>query len=319
MTFFSIINKSFPYLSAARKVIFPILSIFSLFLSFSAGMFSLSIDSALTEYINANKYLPKRVNTVDVLPTKEEGEEILGTESKLDIEELKREYKRDNQSLRESTLQYSPSGKYTAFFQHKFVNDVKRISDGDYTYLVVNHAGTEEPIFKSDFRLSSFEWLNDGEVVVYRGCGTECRIAYVVTVATKEYYELPMGVGYTWSSDKRYVGSYHYSGRYGITVSLNESNRDGRAELRIAREPSPDYSSLIGRTEIAWSPDSSKFALIIKKDGEEKLELMVFSLSEDFPLLHRSTLSINSFDSFFWRGSDKIVYTSDGNEKVISI
>lgn len=318
MNSFSIRNNFVSCLRTVRKLILPSLTLFSFSFSLLAVLVVLESVGSVRSYRDAQVFLSQREN-VKVTSLDEKGKrEISGIENEPDINELFREYKRDNQSLKESTLKRSPSGKKTAFFQHKFVTDLTEINDWDYTYLVAIHEGREEPVFKSDFRLSSFEWLDDDQVVVYRNCGTECEIAYVVNIETKNYFDLPMGVGYTWSPDKKFVGSYHYSSRYGISLSARASNKYGRAVFQILREPPPNGSALINKTEIKWSPDSTKFALLIKKEDEEKLELMIFALIRDFSLLSKKTLAGND-SNFYWGDAESVIYEDDGKEEIVSI
>lgn len=260
-----------------------------------------------------------RVSKVETLISgSEKLNKVLGI-SEENLDELIREYKRDNENLKISTIKRSPNGKKSAYFQHKFTRDLKEMSDEDYAYVVVDQGIKVEPVFKSDFRLSDFEWLFDEELAVYRDCGTECTIAYVVNVDTKKYEQLPMGVGYTWSPDKFYVASYRYSGRYGITIASRRGNY-GRSIYEILREPPPTGSALISKTALKWSPDASKFALVIRKNDEEMLELIVFGLENDnFVLLSQHGIDQDSFDEFFWKGTSSIHYYDSGKEKVIKL
>ena len=47
-------------------------------------------------------------------------------------------------------------------------------------------------MFTGNFRLSYFEWLNDGEIAVYQGCGTECMVAYHIDLI-KQTRRLSLG------------------------------------------------------------------------------------------------------------------------------
>lgn len=245
-------------------------------------------------------------------------DKVLGI-SEDDTGELIREYKRDNESLKINTIKRSPSGKNTAYFQHKFAKDLKEMDDEDYAYIVVDQGIKAEPVFKSDFRLTDFEWLFDDELAVYRDCGTECVIAYVVNIDTKKYEQLPLGVGYTWSPDKYYVAAYRYSGRYGVSIG-SRGNKYGRSLYEIIREPPPTGSALIVKTELKWSPDSSKFALVIRKNDEERLEMLVFGLrNNNFTLLSQRDLGQNASDKFFWKGASTVIYYESGEEKMVKL
>lgn len=249
-----------------------------------------------------------------------DGEEgVLGqTTTAADTHSLRLEYERDNESLKESTRQPSPDGKSYAYLQHKFIKDIKEMGDGDYTYVEAYYDWQEQPVFKSDFRVSSFEWVNEEELAVYRDCGTECTIAYIVNIKTKKYRELPMGVGYTWSPNKKYVATYHYSYKYGITV-FERDDTYGRVMFELRREHSPDGSGLIDETKMVWSPDSEKLAVIIEKEGEERLEIIIFNIVDDFSILSRSDLENKKFSNFHWKNEKTVVFEDGGKLKVVSL
>lgn len=99
-------------------------------------------------------------------------------------------YKQENRALKERSLQLSPDGLKVAYFQQKFINSIKEISDPDYALLIVEQQdGQPEVVFKNNFRLSYFEWLNNDEIKVYKGCGSGCLLSYVVNTHTKQYKE----------------------------------------------------------------------------------------------------------------------------------
>lgn len=127
----------------------------------------------------------------------------------------------------------------------------------------------------------AIEWLNDKEFVVYRGCGTECQIAYIFDIEKNYKRKLFYGVGYQWSPDKELVVAYHFSGGYGITVGDKYGN-----VLFEFRRPLPlTYSKLTDETEIMWSDDSKILILIIKKADEEELETIKFDVDNDFKVI----------------------------------
>lgn len=98
-------------------------------------------------------------------------------------------YEKENADLKERSLEYSPSGNKVAYYQHKFVTDIKEIGDPDYKSLILEQNGKKEIIFQGNFRLSTFEWLNNNEIKVYKGCGSSCLLSYVVNVQSKKYKE----------------------------------------------------------------------------------------------------------------------------------
>lgn len=259
-----------------------------------------------------------RVGKVETLISgSEKLDKVLGVNEE-NLDELIREYKRDNESLKESTRQPSPDGKSYAYLQHKFIKDLKEMNDGDYTYVNVYYDWGDQPVFKSDFRVSSFEWVNDEELVVYRGCGTECTAAYIVNIETKKYRELPMGVGYTWSPNKKYVATYHYSYKYGITV-FEKDDIYGRTMFELRREHSTDGSGLIGETKMVWSPDSAKLAVIIEKESEEKLEIIIFNIIDEFSIVFRSDLENKKFSNLHWKNEKTVIFEDGGKLKVVNL
>ncbi len=136
----------------------------------------------------------------------------------------------------------------------------------------------KKEIYRGDYHTSYFEWLNEDEVIVYYGCGTECMVGFVIDADTgQRKAELQYGVGYTWSPNKEYVYAYNYSGNYGLTIGDKKDN----ILLSIAREHGPQIKfGLVSKTMAIWSLDSKRIALIIKKEKEEKMELLVYEKRE---------------------------------------
>lgn len=98
-------------------------------------------------------------------------------------------YDEENIQLKEWSQKSSPNGKKVAYYQNKFVHDIKEIGDPDYTSLIVEKNGNKETIFQGNFHLSHFEWLNNNEIKVYKGCGSNCLLSYVVNIHSKKYRE----------------------------------------------------------------------------------------------------------------------------------
>jgi len=98
-------------------------------------------------------------------------------------------YEEENAQLKEWSQKSSPNGKKVAYYQNKFVTGIKEIGDPDYTSLIVEQNSRKEIVFQGDFHLSHFEWLNDNEIKVYKGCGSSCLLSYVVKVQSKKYIE----------------------------------------------------------------------------------------------------------------------------------
>ena len=103
--------------------------------------------------------------------------------------EALRLYEQRNQRLREFSTRNSPDGKKVAYYQNKFVDDIESIGDPDYASLLVEQNGQTAVVFQDNFRLSSFEWLTNDEIKIYKGCGSGCLLSYVVNVNTKDFQE----------------------------------------------------------------------------------------------------------------------------------
>lgn len=269
-------------------------------------------------YVYRLRNLEERFEEVEGHLELEDKKGVLGLEENLDTDALLREYKRDSENVKESTLKFSPSRKKFAYLTHKFVTNIKEVGDKDYTSLVVNYGDKEETVFQDNFHLSYFEWLSDEEIAVYSGCGTECMIAYLVDLETKTPQEFMLGVGYTWSPNRKYLLAYHYSHKYGISVSDKGGAADGRTVFQLRREHPPSGSGLASKTQAAWSPDSSKLALVIKEESEERLELLIFDMTNNFELIYEKDLENNDFSELGWKDAETVFYEA-GGETIIRL
>lgn len=277
-----------------RRLIFPSLSLLAIALSIATYW---SVKNYITGIENLNELNTSR------------------GKKNIDYDELVRIYEKENQLLRERTLKVSPSGKRSAYFKQRLIIDSEDKWDQDHTSVIIESEDTKETVFQGDERLSFLEWLNDDEIVVYRGCGTECMQAYIVDLKTKIPRDISIGVGYSWSPDKNYVLAYHYSWKYGISVA-NKGDEFGRTIFQVTRDQPPNGSGLTNKTQAIWSPNSAKLALIIRKEKEEKLEVVVFDIISNFkPLLHKD-LASNEFSDFHWEDSKTLSYFVNG--KIIS-
>ena len=245
-----------------------------------------------------------------------ESPSVLGTEKPQSNEEILENYRQRNEDLKERSLEISPNKRKSAYFQNKFTEDSKNIGDSDYVSVIVEQEEKQETVFQEDYHLSSLEWLDDREIVVYRSCGTECMIAYIVDTETKKQQEITMGVGYTWSPNKQYVVAYHYSYKYGISVA-NRGDEYGQTVFQVRREHPPTGSGLTSKTQVAWAPDSTKLAIVIRKDNEEKLELIVIDIKKAFKTYYHQDLANNDISGLAWEGlSTLIVKNEKGYQKI---
>ncbi len=182
--------------------------------------------------------------------------------------------------------------------------------------MLVEQGEEIETIYTGDYRLSYLEWLDERELVVYRSCGTECMAAYIIDIKTKEQQDLFLGAGYLWSPNKEYVAAQHYSYKYGIFIA-KRGNEYGQTVFELRREHPEFGSGLIDQTIIAWSQGSSKVAIILRKQDEEKLELLVYDVQEHFALLHQWDLVGTDVSNLAWSDPDVISWTEDGKSKKI--
>ena len=153
-------------------------------------------------------------------------------------------------------------------------------------------------IYEVDCKLSSWEWLTDEEVVVYWNCGTECMQALIFnTITGEETARFFYGVGYEWSPNKEMVVAYNYSAAYGISVGDKTGN-----ELFGLRRKYHFYSEndLEDKTKALWSPDSQKLALIIRKEMEDEMELLVFSVTEHFKQIFQNDINFSEDEELQW-------------------
>ncbi len=222
-------------------------------------------------------------------------------------------YGRENEELKERSLLFSPDGKKSAYFQHKFITEISEIGDNDYVSLAVEEKEKRQVVFTGNFRLSYFEWLNDGEIAVYQGCGTECMVAYHIDLIKKQTRRLSLGVGYTWSPDLKYVLAYHLALQQGISVG----DKFGKHLFTIRRD-SPNSREFLP-AKASWSPDSSKLALIIHKERSSGLELIVFDVANKFRTTFRSDLAEREFSKLSWRGLRDLTYDSGGERHLITL
>lgn len=189
-------------------------------------------------------------------------------------------------------LEMSPNGQKLGYFLelNSFIDKEKNkkidsIDYDNYTALIIMNtdASEKKEIYKGDYHTSYWEWLDNNEVAVYYNCGSECMIGFVIDVDTgTEEAKLLYGVGHEWSPNKELVVAYHYSGGYGITVGDKYGN-----VLFEFRRPLPSvYSKLAANeTKATWSEDGKTLSLVIKKENEEKLEIIKFDVDNDFKII----------------------------------
>lgn len=198
-------------------------------------------------------------------------------------------------------LKFSPSNKKLGFYYESG----NYLSSGrDIALAIMDIDGKSiKKVYEGSFKTSYWEWLNNEEVVVYYGCGAECMVAYVIDVNSSERKaELQYGVNYKWSPNKELALAYNYSGKYGITVG----DKKGKTIFFIRRNPTAPYD-LIYQTNTEWSPDNGKLALIIKKENQDRLELLVFNARDDFKQIFQADIDFLKDIELSWSNNNKII------------
>jgi len=144
-------------------------------------------------------------------------------------------------------------------------------------------------VYSGSHRASGWEWFSENEVLIPYGCGTECQVLFLIDIVLNKQYQLQYGVGYEWSPNKEMVVAYHYSWKYGITVG----DKYGNKLFTLGREWGSEYNDLESKTRAIWSSDSSKIALYIKKEGKDKMELLIFDIEKNFEQIFQSDVDLN--------------------------
>jgi dipeptidyl aminopeptidase/acylaminoacyl peptidase len=189
-----------------------------------------------------------------------------------------------------SDLKISPDGKKIGYLKHLFSKSIFSPESKEYwenyftlmSYDLQNKK--EEEILKTDYHLFGWEWIFPDEIAICINCGTECQLLKIIDLKTKKETNLNFGVNYEWSPDKKYVLAYNFaSGFYGITIG----DRFGNIVFTLKRKL-PDFPShLVEKTKANWSRDGKKLTLIIKKENEEKLEILVFDVKKNFKIISK--------------------------------
>lgn len=200
-----------------------------------------------------------------------------------------------------SQMQFSPSKKKLGFY-YESGNYSSSARDIGLAVMDIGDKSIKK-IYEGDYKTSYWEWLNNEEVVVYYGCGSECLAAYIVNIDSGERTaELQYGVGYEWSPDKKSVIAYNYADKYGVTVG----DKAGKIIFSLKRSQSAPYD-LIYKTAAEWSPDSGKLALIIKKENQNRRELLVFDAQADYERIFQSDVDDYEDMKLNWKGENTVM------------
>ncbi|MEK7121095.1 MAG: hypothetical protein AAB857_00130 [Patescibacteria group bacterium] len=171
------------------------------------------------------------------------------------------------------------------------------------TILYVEDIKTRKPeeVFHGSFRTSGWEWFSMDEILVSEGCGTECRVESLIDLKSGKKYTLQYGVGYTWSPDKKLVFAYNYSYKAGITVG------DKYGNIKFQFHIGSPESEMANTPLAAWSPDSSKIALVTKIEGREEYELSIFSSRKKFMKILQTNIDYAKEFELKWAPDNKSI------------
>lgn len=158
-----------------------------------------------------------------------------------------------------------------------------------------------QEIYRGDY-MHDWEWITDKEIALYHSCGTACIAVIIIDSKTgEEKSKFCYGTGYVWAPNKKYVLAYTYSGEFGITVG----DKKGNESLFVNRNLI-DHNDLIEKTKAVWSLNSRKLALIIKKEEEDKMELLVFSAEDNFKKIFQEELKSAKEYFLNWVNDNKL-------------
>ncbi|MDA2936531.1 hypothetical protein MYX06_04915 [Patescibacteria group bacterium AH-259-L05] len=225
---------------------------------------------------------------------------------------IKRSVTYQGQAIR--YLKLSPSNDKLGFYYNKPGQEDRagpdvELSIADIDTMVITK------VYEGGFKTSSWEWLNNREIVVYYGCGTECMVAYIIDTTNGEQTAvLQYGVGYEWSPNKKLVLTHRYTVQYGIVVG----NKDGIEVFQLLRDSGPNI--IVTAVKALWSPDSAKIALIIQKGNKNAMEIIVFDVEQVFKQIFQEDLTGEIQDiEFFWQHKGMALFYQDLNgEQVIT-
>lgn len=267
---------------------------------------------------NTETSIIRKIENIEVDKPNKLNKYTLGTTTPESEEEKREKHKEQNEDFKKRSLEFSPNKIKLAYFQNKLTEDIESLGDSDYVSVIVEQDGKQETVFQEDYHLSYLEWLDDREIVVYRSCGTECLIAYIVDTETKKQQALTLGVGYLWSPNKQYVAALYYSYKYGISIA-DRGSEHGQTVFQMRRDHPPTGSRLGNKTQVAWSSDSAKLAIVIRKNNEEKLEMVVIDIQKDFETKYQQDLISDDISGIAWEGSSTIILTNAKGHQKISL
>lgn len=205
-------------------------------------------------------------------------------------------------------LQFSPSGQRAGFMEFRDVHD-KNIS---ITEQVIFHIGLTngkkyQAVYHGDFKTSGWEWLNENELVVYDNCGTECVVGFLYDVRDGKKEADLWAVGHEWSPDKQMILSYNYTIGYGVMVQ----DKKGEDLFLIARQQPIPYNKLMDETRAIWSPDSTKLALAIRKETENRMELLIYNTKDNFKIIYQANMLLAEVPEIRWSDNSKNIVHGD--------
>lgn len=194
-------------------------------------------------------------------------------------------------------LHFSPSGKKMGFMELRNIYDKKiPLTEQVVLYIGLTKGTKYQAVYYGDFKTSGWEWLNENEVVAYDNCGTECVVGFLFDARDGRKKADLWAVGHEWSPDRQMILSYNYTIGYGVRVQ----NKKGEDLFLITRRQPRSYNKLILETRAIWSPDSAKLALAIKKEKEDKMEILVYNTKDNFKKIYQSDMLLADVPEIRW-------------------
>lgn len=205
-------------------------------------------------------------------------------------------------------LQFSPFGQRVGFMEFRDIHD-KNIPITEQVILYVGAIKDKkyQAVHHGDFKTSGWEWLNENEVVVYDNCGTECVAGFLYDARDGRKEADLWAVGHEWSPDKQMILSYNYTIGYGVRVQ----NKKGEDLFLIARQQPVPYNELAQETRAIWSPDSAKLAVAIRKETEDKMELLIYNAKDNFKKIYQVDIILADVPGIRWDDNGNNIVCGD--------
>ena len=185
-----------------------------------------------------------------------------------------------------SYLLFSPSKKLLGFYHNK-PGDERAGKDVVLEIMDIETKAVTAA-YEGDYKTSSWEWIDDGRIIVYYNCGSPC-YGFTIISTGGETLDGPrmLGLSYALSPDKQWLlGSVDWAQTLGAAVM----NIKTKKEYKFVQTgiPSRQYARYAAS---AWSADSKKLALLNKQSASQNLEATVYDVADDFKATYRQAVA----------------------------